>query len=53
MGEEHHMGISNLFGRSGREDRVHYECRECGENLGPPADCCPVCGGGVSRYDLT
>jgi hypothetical protein len=32
--------------------RVHYECRDCGENLSAEADHCPECNGDPARYEL-
>ena len=48
------MGVKDyLRGLAGRPDRrVHYECGECGRNLGGDRDSCPGCGGRVAVYEL-
>jgi rRNA maturation endonuclease Nob1 len=49
------MGVRDIVpalsgGQLGRSADVHYECRNCGENLHPDTDACPTCGGCVATY---
>jgi rRNA maturation endonuclease Nob1 len=37
-------------GGSAEAETKHHECRNCGENLSPDVDECPICGGEMALY---
>ena len=34
------------------DERMHRECRSCGENVGDETTECPACGGDIAVYAL-
>lgn len=44
--------VKRVLGQSGRE--LVVECRQCGSNVGPGAESCPVCDSTeIARYDIS
>jgi predicted Zn-ribbon and HTH transcriptional regulator len=44
--------VKRVLGQSGRE--LIVECRQCGSNVDPDADSCPVCDSTeIAQYDIS
>ncbi|MFB6111219.1 MAG: hypothetical protein ABEJ35_01655 [Halobacteriaceae archaeon] len=48
------MGVRDILPsiRDGGPRTVHYECRDCGQNLDRDDRRCPACGGTVVVYEF-